>query len=298
MMTSPRSFVLLLAVMLVAPAGARAQSREQQQMFADLRILQEQVQQLRLAVNALVEQEKATGARLDAQAEQTRKDYADQLQLVREVSSSIEALGQKVSSNSAQVTKLSQELPPLRDGLNMLQQLISQIASQLQPMAAVDPNAGSSVGAGAGAGTPPPGSAPPTAGANTASLPPSPSTYYQAAMSYYAAGQWDLAVEGFRDFIQKFPNAPDAADAQFFIGESYYQSGKTREALAAYTAVPTTYKDSTRVPDAYFKQASCNELLGQRAEAIRVYQLIVKQYPESSAALLATQALKRLGVIK
>ncbi len=103
-------------------------------------------------------------------------------------------------------------------------------------------------------------------------------------MSYYAAGQWDLAVEGFRDFIQKFPNAPDAADAQFFIGESYYQSGKTREALAAYTAVPTTYKDSTRVPDAYFKQASCNELLSQRAEAIRVYQLIVKQYPESSAA--------------
>jgi tol-pal system protein YbgF len=297
-MTSSRPFVLLLVVLFALPAVAHAQNREQQQMFADLRILQEQVQQLRLAVNTLVEQQKATNAKLDAQAEQTRKDYADQLQLVRELSSTVEALGQKVSSNSAQVTKLSQELPPLRDGLNMLQQMIAQIQSQLQPMAATDPNA--SAGAGernTGAGGPPPGSPPPQGG-NSAALPPSPSTYWNSAMGYYAGGQWDLAVEAFRDFMQKFPNAPDAGDAQFFIGESYYQSGKTREALAAYTAVSTNFKDSTRVPDAYFKQANCDELLNQKAEAIRVYQLVVKQYPDSSAALSATQALKRLGVIK
>jgi len=297
-MTSSRPFVLLLAVGFALPAVAQAQSREQQQMFADLRILQEQVQQLRLAVNTLVEQQKATNAKLDAQAEQTRKDYADQLQLVRELSSTVEALGQKVSSNSAQVTKLSQELPPLRDGLNMLQQMVAQIQSQLQPMAATDPNASAPAASGAGTSAPPPSPTPPPSGGNNASLPASPSSYYQSAMSYYAAGQWDLAVEAFRDFMQKFPNAPDTADAQFFIGESYYQSGKTREALTAYTAVTTNFKDSTRVPDAYFKQANCDELLNQKAEAIRVYTLITKQYSESSAALMANQALKRLGVIK
>ncbi len=102
-------------------------------------------------------------------------------------------------------------------------------------------------------------------------------------MGYYAVGQWDLAVEAFKDFIQKFPNSPDAADAQFFTGESYYQSGKTREALAAYTAVVNTYGQSGRVPDAYFKQAMCYELLNQRADAIRVYQLIVKQYRTAAA---------------
>lgn len=292
-MTKIRSIVLLVAVTaLTLPAGARAQSRDQQQIFADLRILQEQVQQLRAAVNALAEQTKATNTRIDAQAEATRKNYADELQLVRELSASVEALGQKVQSNSAQVTKLSQELPPLRDGLNMLQQLISQVASQLQPMTPADPNAST-----AATGVPPPaggGSTPP----GSAAIPPSPATYWNAAMGYYAVGQWDLAVEAFKDFIQKFPNSPDAADAQFFTGESYYQSGKTREALAAYTAVVTTYGQSGRVPDAYFKQAMCYELLNQRADAIRVYQLIVKQYDGSSAALSATQALKRLGVIK
>ena len=291
-MTKIRSFILIVAVSAIAwPAAAFAQSREQQQIFADLRILQEQVQQLRVAVNALTEQTKATNTRIDAQSEAARKNYADTLQLVRELSASVEALGQKVQSNSAQVTKLSQELPPLRDGLNMLQQLISQVAAQLQPMTPADPNA-----APAAAGAPPAGGPPPASGSG--SIPPSPATYWNAAMGYYAVGQWDLAVEAFKDFIQKFPNSPDAADAQFFTGESYYQSGKTREALAAYTAVVTSYGQSGRVPDAYFKQAMCYEQLNQRAEAIRVYQLIVKQYDGSSAALSATQALKRLGVIK
>ncbi len=286
-----RPTTLLIAVSLLsAPAAAGAQSREQQQMFADLRILQEQVQQLRVAISALAEQTKATGTRIDAQAEMNRKNYADELQLVRELSSSVEALGQKVQSNSAQVTKLSQEVPPLRDGLNMLQQLVSHIAAQLQPMAAADPNA-----AGAAGAAPPAGGGPPQGGS---AIPPSPSTYWNAAMGYYAVGQWDLAIDAFKDFIQKFPNSPDAADAQFFVGESFYQSGKTKDALAAYLQVPTTYKDSARVPDAYLKQAMCYEQLTQKAEAIRVYQLIIKQYPDSSAALSASQALRRLGVVK
>lgn len=287
---------ILVAGLAATPAAAAAQSREQQQIFAELRVLQEQVQQLRTAVNALAEQQKAANARMDAQADASRKNYADELQLVRELSSSVEALGQKVQSNSAQVTKLSQELPPLRDGLNMLQQLISQIASQLQPMAAADPNASAT-----GGGGPPPGANPPQktpAPTGGGSIPPSPATYWNSAMSYYAVGQWDLAVDAFKDFIQKFPASPDAADAQFFIGESYYQAGKTKDALAAYTAVVSNYKDSPRVPDAYFKQGGCYQQLNQRADAIRVYQLVVKDYPNSSAALQATQVLKLLGVIK
>jgi tol-pal system protein YbgF len=283
---------LVVAGLLATPALARAQSREQQQIFAELRVLQEQVQQLRTAVSALAEQQKSANARMDAQAEASRKNYADELQLVRELSSSVDALGQKVQSNSAQVTKLSQELPPLRDGLNMLQQLISQIASQLQPMAAPDPNAAAGV---AGGGANPVNAPPPASGG---SIPPSPSTYWNAAMGYYASGQWELAVDAFKDFMQKFPTSPDAADAQFFIGEAYYQAGKTKEALAAYTAVVTNYKDSPRVPDAYFKQGGCYQQLNQRADAIRVYQLVVKDYPNSSAALQATQVLKLLGVIK
>lgn len=287
---------VLVAGVLATPALARAQSREQQQIFAELRVLQEQVQQLRTAVTALADQQKAANTRADAQAETARKNYADELQLVRELSSSVDALGQKVQSNSAQVTKLSQELPPLRDGLNMLQQLISQIASQLQPMAAADPNASAGAAGGPPGGPPPAGGTPPSTGG--ASIPPSPGTYWNAAMSYYAVGQWDLAVDAFKDFIQKFPTSPDAADAQFFIGESYYQAGKTKDALAAYTAVVSNYKDSPRVPDAYFKQGGCYQQLNQRADAIRVYQLVVKDYPNSSAALQATQVLKLLGVIK
>src|SRR6478735_2211195 len=88
-MTKTRSIIFLVAMTALA-LPASAQSRDQQQIFADLRILQEQVQQLRVAVNALAEQTKATNTRIDAQAEAARKNYADELQLVRELSASVE----------------------------------------------------------------------------------------------------------------------------------------------------------------------------------------------------------------
>ena len=48
---------------LALPASALGQNREHQQMFADLRMLQEQVQQLRLAINTLADTVKAVTAK-------------------------------------------------------------------------------------------------------------------------------------------------------------------------------------------------------------------------------------------
>ena len=104
-----------------------------------------------------------------------------------------------------------------------------------------------------------------------------------------------------RTSSRSFRTSPDAADAQFFIGESYYQSGK----YAARRSRPTTAVDQHlrpvgRVPDALLQAGDVlRAARTSDADAIRVYQLIVKQYPTAAARRSRrTQALKRLGVIK
>jgi len=119
--------------------------------------------------------------------------------------------------------------------------------------------------------------------------------YYNTAFGYYYAGQWELAVTALTAAIQKFPDYIDAARAQFYIGESYTQWGKHfQEALAAYTAVVTNYKDPEVVSDALYKQGQTYEQLGQKDAAIKSYQQVIKLYKGSAAEILATPALRRL----
>jgi len=74
----------LLAVIGVAllASPAAAHSRREMQMMADIRMLQEQTQQLQQQMTAAVEQLTATlktiNARVDEQANATRKSFADQ----------------------------------------------------------------------------------------------------------------------------------------------------------------------------------------------------------------------------
>ena len=122
-----------------------------------------------------------------------------------------------------------------------------------------------------------------------------PTAYYGTAFGYYYAGQWELAVTALSAAIQKFPDHPEAARAQYYIGESYFQWGKHfQEALTAYTAVVTNYKDPDVVSDALYKQGETYLQLGQKDAAIKSYQQVIKLYKGSAAEILATTALRRL----
>jgi tol-pal system protein YbgF len=298
MMRTRLACAALAAGLVALPASARAQSREQQQMMADMRILQEQVQQLRAAVNALTEQVKAGNTKVDTQAESARKAFADEMQSIKTLTDTVSALREKVDSDSVQVGRLAEENDAIRQGLALLQKSVSDALAQFQALAPVpagaeQPRAGDTQPPGGG--TQPP--TPPAGG----TLPPSPKTYYDAAFGYYTGGQYDTAIDAFKDVITKFPDSSFAMDAQFFIGEAYYNEGRYPDARDAYGLVISKYKDQTadpaeRVPDSYFKQGLCYEQLRQVPQAVQNYKLIVQRYADSSAAVQAQQRLKSLGI--
>jgi tol-pal system protein YbgF len=290
--------VLMIALTLL-PALATAQNREHLQLTADLRMVQEQVSRLQLTVNQLAEQVKATDARVDAQASANVKAFADQQLLVNQISANLNTVREKLDDNTVRVSQLTQEMSAIRDGVRMLADQINTLVGLLQPPSAAAVTPDGAAPAGAGASRPPAeGDDAPAASAaappvNAVNLPASPGRIFQQAYGDYMSGRYDNAIEGFREVIAKYPTAPDAANAQFSIADSYYQQGKCREAIVEYQKLVTNYKTSEHMAEAYNMQGVCYQDLGQRANAQKMFELVVREYPGTTSALLAKQRLQK-----
>jgi tol-pal system protein YbgF len=282
-----RLLVAALAVLLLLPGRAGAQNREHIQLTADLRIVQEQVNRLQLTANLLAEQLEKTNARIDAVSEANVKASANLQLLINQVNSQVTTTSENLRENSVRVSQLTQEMSAIREGVRMLTDQINTLVSALQPAVnPLDPNA-------------PPGT-PQAGGGGLAplSLPESPTRYFDQAERDFFAGNYDSAIEGFREVLSKFPDTPAAAEAQFLLGETYYQQGKFRDAIPEYQKVITNHKESDKLPDAYLMQGMCYEALKQTANATKTYQQLIKLYPNSAQKILGEQRLKAMGVIK
>lgn len=286
-MKRPMAF-LLVAVMLMS-VPAIAQNREHQQMVADVRMLQEQVQQLAItfaALNqALAESLTAINGRLDSANETTRKGFADQKLLVDNLANDVRVIRERSDDTNVRITALREELEALRSTVQALQQTTLALAG---PPAPIDPNALETA-------TPPPAPLPlPSVPLpSTAGL--SPTRLYETARTDYFAGQYSSAIIGFEAFLRAFPRSALADDAQFHIGESSFNQNQFAEAIAAYNQVIQTYPSTNSVPDAYYKRGLAEERLGQADDARASYDAVISNFPDSDAGRLAKQNLDRLG---
>jgi tol-pal system protein YbgF len=268
--------VLAGALLLAGSGAASAASKEHQQMMADIRMLQEQTALLRAQLSELRDVLKAVGTKLDEQAAVSRKAFADQKLLVDTISNDLRVVRERVDDNNVRVSSLSQELEAVRMALP-------------QP-GATPPASGGEPGA---AGPPPAGVAgPPPTGAAAPSV--SPQRLYDQAWGDYVGAQYNLAIAGFENYIRTFPKSELAGDAQYFVGESYYQQGTYREAVTAYDRGISDYPNSKRIPDMYFKRGMALNALGQTDRARESWEFVLKNYPNSDAGRLARQRLDQL----
>jgi tol-pal system protein YbgF len=276
-----RTFIVALLVLGVA-APALAQNRREMQMMADIRMLQEQNQQLQndlqAALAALNEALKGMSSRVDEQAAATRKGFADQAVRIDQFASDLRVLREGVAESNVRIAQLSQELEAVRMSIP---QFPAAPPAGVPPF---DPAA-------------PPGSpstAPPAA---PVPLGPgmSPQKLFDTAQADYYAGQWDLCVSGFDTYLRTFPKSPLADQAQFYIGECHYSDNKWQDAVAAYNQVIATYPKSESAANAYYKRGLALERLQQVERARESYEGAIKNFPDSNAARLAKQALDRLG---
>lgn len=279
----------LTASVMAAPAAA--QNREHQQVAADVRMLQEQTQQLALTIaalnQALAESLKAIGTRLDTANEATRKGFADQKLLVDNLADDVRVIRERSDDTNVRIAALREELEALRSTVQALQQ--AAVAAVPQVAAPGDPNAPPSDTPATGAPPPlPPPAVPPAAGL-------SPQRVYDTAASDFFAGQYASAIAGFEAFLRAFPRSELADDAYYNIGESHFLQNNFTEAIAAYNQVIQTYPGTNSVPQAYYKRGLAQDRLGQADMARESWEAVVKGFPDSAAAILAKQRLGGTG---
>lgn len=290
---------LVAGALLAMPLSASAQNREHQQIFADLRMLQEQTQQLRVAVASLADALKVITSRADEQANLTRKLFADQGLQLGALADTTRILREKLDATNVTLSKDAHEMETLRQELANQRTLLMQIITLVTPApitVPVDPTGTGAAAAGgatttAGGATPPATSTPPP---SVPPPPPNPERVFNSAFGDYMTGQYDMAILGFEQFIKTFPTSPEVAKARFHIAESHYGKGAYREAVLAYEQVVTLHKGTDLEPQALYKQGLAYEQLGQPERAKANWELVRKTFPDSSAAMLAAQNLARI----
>jgi tol-pal system protein YbgF len=274
--------IVITAVMLLlggALAPASAQNREHQQMAGELRMLQEQQQQLALTFAQLADAIKALNARLDDVNNTMRKGLADQKLVIDGMGNDLRTIRERTDDTSVRLGTIRDEIDALRTTVTTLSQAQTAPPAPIEPL---DPNAPA-----------PPAPTPAVPTPSTAGL--SPTRMYQTAFADYTSGQYSLATTGFEQFIRTFPRSEMADDAQFFIGEAQYMQNKFADAIAAYNAVIQNYPMGDQVPLALYKRGQAQQQLGQVDAARASWQLVIDKFPDSDGARLAKQRLDALS---
>ncbi len=283
--------VALVPLVAVLASPAMAADREHQQIVADIRMLQEQTQQIALAVANLVDALAATTARLDQkldqQSEAARKVFADQKLLLDALGADLKVIRERSDETNVRISSLDQEIEALRASMPPPGSYL------MAPPAAVPVDGQPADAAAAAAPVPPaPVVAPPAA----AGL--SPRRLLEQAFADYTAGQYTLAVQGYDAFLRTFPTSDQADDAQFMIGEAHFAAKKDADAVTAYGEVVKRYPAGNAAPDAYYKRGLALERLGNVDGARESWERAVQDFPETDAGRLARQGLDRLAARK
>jgi len=122
----------------------------------------------------------------------------------------------------------------------------------------------------------------------------SPETVYYAAYSDYIKKNYQLAIQGFRQFIQLFPQNGLADNSLYWIGECYYSQKKYQEAVDTFTQLIDNYSEGDKIPDAILKKGFALVEMGNQSEGIGVLKSLVSRFPLSEEASLAQQKIKEV----
>ena len=225
---------------------------------------------------------------LQLQKQSSSKDEVENL--ASSISEQTSSLLRSEADVQVELQAVSEQIDQLRSNLEdtnyRLAQLSQQLAAtnqelkSLRSLAIVSPNAAGSA--------PTPSNLP---GASSED----PQTQYQGAYNSYLRGNYDLAILGFRQYLENFANTELADNATYWIGESYYNQGKFRQAIQEFDSMLQKYARSDKRASALLKKGYALLESGQREQGIAQLRSVVSEHPSTDEANLAKQRLESLG---
>jgi len=210
-------------------------------------------------------------------------------QLLTQLQQQLSDSQRDIDSLRGQIQENQYQLSQVVDRQKQIYQQMDSLSSQSSTGNATAAASGAAAGAAAGTATDSSTSAPAQVPASTGDE----NSDYNAAVSLaLEKKQYDQAISAFQAFIKQYPNSTYQPNANYWLGQLYYNKGKKDDAAYFYAFVVKNYPKSPKSSDAMYKVGVIMQEKGQVDKAKAVYAQVVKQFPNTDAA---KQAQKRLS---
>ena len=192
---------------------------------------------------------------------------------LKELNETIALMQTNQAELASKMEELNQNLAVSNENLSQLDGQLFNLSSKLDDINAV-------VTGGQGA-----------AGAGAVML---PSDVFNEAKNHLTKQSYDLAVTGFKLYIEKYPDGENIQQAYIYLGDAYAALGQARPAAIAYATVLQKFPESKIIPTARLKYARSIIPLGKTEEAKRYFNSVVQDFGSSPEARLAKEELAQL----
>jgi tol-pal system protein YbgF len=117
-------------------------------------------------------------------------------------------------------------------------------------------------------------------------------TMYQQGVDLVKNGDTQKARETLTTFIEKYPKHDLAANAHYWIGETYYTEKSYDQAILEFEKVIKNYPDKEKVPAAMLKQGMAFKAIGDKKSGSYVLNKLIEKFPKTAEAASAKAKLK------
>lgn len=108
---------------------------------------------------------------------------------------------------------------------------------------------------------------------------------FEAAYALIRERQYEQAEMSLRQFIQSHPRDRLVPKATYWLGESYLQRNRSREAAEQFLKVSTDYAASPVAPEAMMKLGASLHALGAKAQACATLAEVERKFPGAGASV-------------
>jgi tol-pal system protein YbgF len=216
---------------------------------------------------------------LQSVTDQNMRSNADLATRVEQLQEQIEALHASLEVTTRQLQNISMALAAVRAG--------SQPVAVLPPVTTMADEEGEAAAIAAGAAA---------AAAMSGGSATNPEALYRSAYEDYMRGNYDLAADGFAEYLRRYPNTELADNALYWIGECFDAQEKSQEALDTFTLVLEDYPTSDKAAAAQLKKGLIYLKMGDQGQGVVNLQYVVYEHPGTREAELAREQLQSLGL--
>jgi len=264
-----RYFLLpVLSMALLAPPGL-AVDREVIELQQSVALLQGMVRELQRNFD---EKTAVMRTLIEQSSGQMSKLSNDMAALQESIQNTVGNAGQRMESVGMQVQGIQSSIDDLRARLDNLSQQVSKIESSSQ---SISGSIFSSSEPGMG-------------------TPPAPDVLYNTALRDYTSGNYPLALQEFLEYLRYYPNTALASNAQFYIGDIYYQQGQFEKAVQEYDKAIEQFPDGNKTAAAQLKKGFALVNLNLRSQGMEELNAVVEKFPNTPEAQLARDKLASL----